>query len=120
MQNEYTVKAKTVANGKKIKYEILKDGQPFGDRTTGRVYTVALVATHSRAFAIQNAKSNIGFYKGPKGAAYSPEQRAQAIAGYEAKIALLESGAPDKNYDVEFVASWHSSRSTVRVPKYLT
>lgn len=117
MQNEYSSRAKRTNNGKKITYEVLKDGQPFGSRNTGRVYTVALVAKHSRAYSLQNARENIAYYK--KSDAWKPEEKAQHIAKYEEHIANLLAVKPDPHFDIPFVASWHGSRASARVPKYL-
>lgn len=123
MNNEYSSAAKKVNNDKKIQYSVLLGGVEIGRRTTGRIYSVAVLAKHSRAYGIEAGNKDIAYYKGPGpsgGHSHSPEKLAEIIKSCEDKIAKLQANAPDSFYDDIFVASWHSSRISARVPKWLT
>lgn len=94
----------------------------MGDRTTARVYTVAIIGKHSRAYGIECAKGDLAYYQREQrnfGSAWQPEQLKERIAACEARLAALLEGKPDKFYDTLFVVSWHGSRATAKAPKHI-
>jgi hypothetical protein len=108
----FTTTAKRVSAGKKIEYSLFRNGVEIGKRTTGRIYTVALLGYASREYSIQNANENIAYHNRTKGS-----DSLERIAYWTQRIADIRADKLPEFNKLQ-VISWHSNHSTARIPKW--
>lgn len=116
--NRYSFEVEKVAKGTKTHVKIFRDGELLAERTSPRPYRRVMIAKLSRAYAIENAKGNINYYRNARRDAWSAEERAARIIEHEKALAELQSGAPIAKYENSFVASWHMGK-VPNAPKHL-
>lgn len=104
--NEFKVELKPVSHGKKTSMTVFCNGEIIGQRTSARPYRYALVVKKNQAYFTAQARREIAYCqklvkeysgRGVEGIHDYPEYvrtYTDRIAGWQARLAELESGPP--------------------------